>query len=360
MNHPKRLRDLAVKLTKLRLDYLLVSHLPNIHYLCGFTGSAGALLVDAKNTATFFTDGRYTEQAREQVQGAKVVVDAISPTAAASKFLAKRRQPARIGIESTHLTVALERRLKSLLPKAHKIVPTSDLVEALRSIKDSLEIGLLRKAVNLGSSLFDNLAESVRPGVPEATVAAKLQYAARLAGAEGMSFDTIVAAGTRSALPHGRASATPIPRRGFVVLDYGVILSGYCSDMTRTVFVGRSSPEERRWYSAVLEAQLAGIAAVRAGVSAGEVDAAARKVLQRNKLGKYFTHSTGHGVGLEIHESPRLAAGEKAVLAAGMVVTIEPGIYVTGKGGVRIEDMVLVTDSGCEVLTPTRKELITI
>ena len=360
MNHSKRLQDLAVKLTKLHLDYLLVTHLPNVHYLCGFTGSAGALLINAQGSATFFTDGRYTEQAREQVQGAKVVVEAISPIAASAKFLATRRKPARIGIESTRLTVASERRLKSLLPKSQKLFPAPDLVEALRTIKDTIEIDLLRKAVNLGSSLFDDLAESVRPGVPEASVAAKLQYAARLAGADGMSFDTIVAAGPRSALPHGRASAIPIPRRGFVVLDYGVILSGYCSDMTRTVFVGRSSAEERHWYSAVLEAQLAGIAAVRAGVSAGEVDAAARKVLQRNKLGKYFTHSTGHGVGLEIHESPRLAAGEKAVLEAGMVVTIEPGIYVTGKGGVRIEDMVLVTDSGCEVLTPTRKEFITI
>jgi Xaa-Pro aminopeptidase len=204
------------------------------------------------------------------------------------------------------------------------------------------------------------MLKTIRPGVLETAVAARLEYAARQAGAGGMAFDTIVAAGPRSALPHGRASVTPIPRHGFVVLDFGVILAGYCSDMTRTVAVGRPSVNEKAWYDGVLEAQLAGIAAVRPGVTAGEVDGASRKVLKRNKLGRYFTHSTGHGVGLEIHESPRLASGETTVLEPGMVLTIEPGVYIPGEGGVRIEDMVLVTKTGCEVLTPTTKELITI
>jgi Xaa-Pro aminopeptidase len=227
-------------------------------------------------------------------------------------------------------------------------------------IKDAGEAELLRQAVNLGSSLFRPMLKTIRPGVLETAVAARLEYAARQAGAGGMAFDTIVAAGPRSALPHGRASVTPIPRHGFVVLDFGVILAGYCSDMTRTVAVGRPSVKEKAWYDGVLEAQLAGIAAVRPGVTAGEVDGASRKVLKRNKLGRYFTHSTGHGVGLEIHESPRLASGETTVLEPGMVLTIEPGVYIPGEGGVRIEDMVLVTKTGCEVLTPTTKELITI
>jgi Xaa-Pro aminopeptidase len=191
-------------------------------------------------------------------------------------------------------------------------------------------------------------------------VAGKLEFAARQAGADGMSFETIVAAGKRGALPHGRASGQPLPRRGFVVVDSGVILRGYCSDMTRTVHIGAVGRVERQWYETVLEAQLVGIAAVRPGIAAGEVDDAVRAVLRKAKLDRHFTHSTGHGVGLEIHEPPRLGKKQTERLAPGMVVTIEPGIYVTGKGGIRIEDMVVVTKNGCEVLTPVTKELIEI
>ena len=172
-----------------------------------------------------------------------------------------------------------------------------------------------------------------------------------------MSFPTILASGTRSAVVHGRASQARIPRRGFVVCDFGVILAGYCSDRTRTVHVGRPSTEARDFYQSVLEAQLAAIAAVRVGVAAGDVDEAARRVLRRRKLARYFTHSTGHGLGLEIHEAPRLAAGQTQQLEPGMVITIEPGAYVPGKWGVRIEDVVVVTQSGCDVLTATDKEL---
>jgi Xaa-Pro aminopeptidase len=173
-----------------------------------------------------------------------------------------------------------------------------------------------------------------------------------------MSFETIVASGERSALPHGVASAAKLPAAGFVVLDYGVVLAGYCSDMTRTVHVGKVSGEERALYRAVLEAQLAAISVVRAGITAAEVDRAARQELKRAKLDRFFTHSTGHGVGLEIHELPRLAAGNDAILQSGMVITIEPGAYLPGKCGVRIEDMLLVTERGYEVLTPVGKELI--
>jgi Xaa-Pro aminopeptidase len=175
-----------------------------------------------------------------------------------------------------------------------------------------------------------------------------------------MSFPTILASGTRSAIVHGRASGARIPRRGFVVCDFGVILAGYCSDRTRTVHVGRPPAEARQFYEAVLEAQQAAIAAVRPGVTAAEVDGVARDVLRRRKLARYFTHSTGHGLGLEIHEAPRLAVGQAQKLEAGMVITIEPGAYVPGKWGVRIEDVVVVTPSGCEVLTPTDKELVII
>jgi Xaa-Pro aminopeptidase len=340
------------------VDYFLVTHLPNIRYLCGFTGSAGALLLGAKEPV-FFTDGRYIEQAHQEVHGARVVIEKKSPLAAAAEWL-KAKRPGTLGIESDHLTLGSEARIRGVLSKPWRFRPLSGAIERQRMIKDAVEIALLRQAVHLGSTLFSPLLETICPGVPETTVAAKLEYAARLAGAEGMSFESIIAAGPRSALPHGRASSTPHPRQGLVVLDFGVILAGYCSDMTRTVAVGKLSAKEQGWYDAVLEAQLAGIAAVRPGVTAGDIDQASRKVLKKHKLAKYFTHSTGHGVGLEIHEPPRLAAGETTVLEPGMVLTIEPGVYIPGQGGVRIEDMILVTETGCEVLTPTTKELLTV
>jgi Xaa-Pro aminopeptidase len=226
--------------------------------------------------------------------------------------------------------------------------------------KDRDEIKRIRAAVALGASLFDCALQVIRPGVPETEVAAEMEYAARRAGAQGMSFPTIIASGKRSALPHGRASHAPIPARGFVVCDFGVILSGYCSDRTRTVHLGRPSLDARKTYQAVLQAQMAAIATVRPGVGVSEIDGAARKLLQKQGLGKYFTHSTGHGVGLEIHEAPRVAAGQAEILRPGMVITIEPGVYLPGKWGVRIEDVVVVTEQGCETLTPTRKELIAI
>jgi Xaa-Pro aminopeptidase len=187
-----------------------------------------------------------------------------------------------------------------------------------------------------------------------------MELAARNAGAEGMSFETIIAGGPRSALPHGRASLAAIPARGFVVCDFGVILHGYCSDRTRTVWMGAATAEGRRAYAAVLEAQLAAIDAIKPGVALQSVDGAARNVLKKHGLGKYFTHSTGHGVGLEVHEAPRVAQGQTDILQPGMVITIEPGVYLPGEWGVRIEDMVIVTPSGSEVLAPTQKEFLAV
>jgi Xaa-Pro aminopeptidase len=214
--------------------------------------------------------------------------------------------------------------------------------------------------VHLGATLFERALEVLKPGVKESEVAAEMEYAARRAGAEEMSFPTIIASGARSALPHGRATEQRIAPGGFVVCDFGVILAGYCSDQTRTVWVGTPGEEALRAYEAVKEAQAAAIAAVRPGISAGEVDAAARRVLYKAGLGRYFTHSTGHGVGLEIHEAPRVAAAQKEVLQSGMVITIEPGVYFPGKWGVRIEDMVAVSEIGCEVLTPTGKDFLAV
>jgi Xaa-Pro aminopeptidase len=359
MDYKHRQRVLVSSLAEHKIHLLLITHLPNIRYLCGFTGSAGALLIGGAEPV-FFTDGRYTAQAKAEVQGARVVIEAKSPLVAVTAWLKKSRRSGALGIEGDHLTVAAGERLRSALPKALRVRAVSGVVERQRMVKDAAEIERIRRAAHLGSSLFLPAVRTMRPGVPESQVAAKLEYAARRAGAEAMAFTTIVAGGARSALPHGHASAAPLPGQGFVVLDFGVILCGYCSDMTRTVCVGTPSSMQRARYAAVLEAQLAGIASVRPGATAGDVDAATRKLLKKQKLAKYFTHSTGHGVGLEIHEPPRLAAGQEEVLKPGMVITIEPGIYVPGQGGIRIEDMVVVTETGCEILTTGTKELIAI
>ena len=225
-------------------------------------------------------------------------------------------------------------------------------------VKDEDELALMIEAALMGCKLFDHMLGFIRPGIPETEVAAELEYRARLLGAEGMSFETIVASGVRSALPHGRATSAPLPRRGFLTLDFGIILGGYCSDMTRTVYLGSPKANERNAYQAVLEAQETAVAAVGSGASCGEVDEAARGVLRRAGFAEAFTHSTGHGVGLEIHEPPRIGAEQTTRLLPGMVVTIEPGVYLAGQFGIRIEDMVAVTGTGGQVLTSAPKALI--
>ena len=360
MDHAGRLSRLRSGLEENRLDSLLVTHLPNIHYLCGFTGSAAALLV-AERGSTLFTDGRYRTQAKEEVKNARVVIAGKSPLLAAAEWLAGQRRrstPISVGIEPESITAGMRDRLAAELKGKARLASAPPLVERARMVKEAAEIQRIRRAVELGASLFRIACKKIRPGVTEVEVAAAMEYQARCAGAEGMSFPTILAAGARSAIVHGRASSARIPRRGFVVCDFGVILAGYCSDRTRTVHVGRPSQGARDLYRAVLEAQQTAISVVRPGVTADEVDSAARGVLRRWKLARYFTHSTGHGLGLEIHEAPRLAAGQSQRLEPGMVITIEPGAYVPGKWGVRIEDLVVVTPSGCEVMTPADKELV--
>lgn len=355
-----RLRSLQSQLASSKLDLFLVTHLPNIRYLTGFTGSSAALLV-GPSSATLFTDGRYIAQAKAEVANARIVIGTKSPVVAAAEFLASRRRPNAqpiLGIEPESLTAGARDRLAAVLRGKARLRSAPPLVERARMVKDAAEIRLIRNAIDLGASLFRVACQAIKPGAREVEVAAAMEFEARSKGAEGMSFPTIVASGPRSAVVHGRASSARVPRRGFVVCDFGVILSGYCSDRTRTVHIGPPSREARKLYATVLEAQLAAIAAVRPGITAAEVDEAARSVLRKARLAEYFTHSTGHGLGLEIHEAPRLAAGQSQKLEPGMVVTIEPGAYIPGRWGVRIEDVVVVTPSGRDVLAPTDKELI--
>ncbi len=349
------------KLVRAGLPGLLVTHLADVRYLCGFTGSSAALAV-ARRTARLFTDSRYATQAAEETQSAKVEIVSGPPAVAAVQWLAAQSGVAMAGFDPAHVTVAELKRWKQELPahlrRGFLEETPARFVEQLRMTKDEDELAILAEAALAGCRLFEEILEFLRPGVAEIDVAAELEHKARRLGAEAMSFETIVASGARSALPHGRATAARLPRRGFVTLDFGIILKGYCSDMTRTVYLGAPKPGERRAYEAVLEAQQNAIRAVTAGASCAEVDEAARGVLRREGFGAAFTHSTGHGVGLEIHEPPRVGSGEATRLASGMVVTIEPGIYLPGQFGIRIEDMVAVERSGCRVLTPAPKALI--
>ncbi|MFZ1137886.1 MAG: Xaa-Pro peptidase family protein [Candidatus Sulfotelmatobacter sp.] len=362
MDFRARQKKLQQHLATTRFDALLISHLPNIRYLCGFTGSAGLLLVEEAGSV-FFTDVRYDTQAHEEVKAAKVVIARKALLAGLGEWLGGRRKRARgwtIGIEAEHFTIAEKKRLTQVRPSGVRLKDAPSVVERARMVKDGDELNRIRAAVALGAKLFDRTLEVLRPGVKETEVAGEMEYAARRGGAEEMSFPTIIASGARSALPHGRASDQPIAAGGFVVCDFGVILEGYCSDQTRTVWVGIATDEARRAYEAVRESQQAAIDAARPGDPVGAVDEAARKVLRKAGLGRYFTHSTGHGVGLEIHEAPRVADGQREILQPGMVITIEPGVYFPGKWGVRIEDMIAVTASGCEVLTPTSKNFLAI
>lgn len=369
MDYHGRQARLIGTLRQQGLDGMLISHMPNVRYLCGFTGSTGVLAIRAGKRARFclFTDGRYTTQAKQEVKGASV---RISPRPALISAAAWLYQPGlqNAGFEPQHLSVADLRRLRAEV-RGMRLKAVADLVERQRMIKEPGEVGQMRQAAELASRVFDAVLVDIRAGTAESDVAAELEYLCRRMGAEGMSFDTLVAAGPRSALPHGVASKQPIPPKGFVILDFGVILGGYCSDMTRTVHVGKPDSVAKKMYSAVRDAQQRALDAVRPGALTAEVDRAARRSLESAGYGKFFTHSTGHGVGLEIHEQPGLRSaprGKKNRLAAsgvlepGMVVTVEPGIYIPGVGGIRIEDMVAVTASGYDLLTPTTKDLITI
>jgi Xaa-Pro aminopeptidase len=361
VDHLRRIGNLRRRLTKAGLHGLLVTHLPDLRYLSGFTGSTAALAV-TRRSAHLFTDGRYKTQATAEVSAARVDIAAGSPAVAAIQWLAAQPGVEFAGFDPAWTSVADLVRWKAALParlrRGFLSALAAPLVEPLRLTKDEDELALMTEAALVGCRLFEEILGFIRPGLREIDVAAELEHRARLLGAEGMSFETIVASGARSALPHGRATAAPLPRRGFMTLDFGVILRGYCSDMTRTVYLGRPRGNERNAYNAVLEAQEAAVAAVGPGISCADVDEAARSILRRAGLAEAFSHSTGHGVGLEIHEPPRIGAGQTTKLHAGMVVTIEPGIYLAGRFGIRIEDMVAVTRAGGQVLTPAPKALI--
>jgi Xaa-Pro aminopeptidase len=354
-----RIHRLRLSLLRVPADAILVSHLPNIQYLCGFSGSAAALLIETSR-ATLFTDSRYTFQARAEVTGARVRISRKGLLQALAEDLRDRggRGRTRVSYAPSQLTVGQLGALEAASGSRIRWVKSTNVVESLRAVKDSSELVAIAEACKLISEVFNGIVRSIRPGITELELAGKIEYAMKKRGAAGPSFETIVASGARSAWAHAKPTCKLLRKNELVVLDQGAILRGYCSDMTRTVFLGRSSSKVRRLYQAVLEAQEAARDAIRPGVRADAVDAAARRVLRRHGLSRNFTHSTGHGLGVEVHELPRLGRGEPVLLQQGMVLTVEPGVYLEGFGGIRIEDDVVVTSNGARNLTTSARELL--
>ncbi len=351
-----RLIGLNQLMAKNKLEAMLVTHPANWFYLTGFTGEAGALIVD-QGGATLITDGRFTTQVREETSSVRLVVQKGSLTESAGRFLEENAER-RVGFDAVHTSVAQLNLLRKAAGVRTKWISASGLVETLRARKEPSELARMRQAAILAGDVLAGALSLLKPGVMENEVAAEIEYQMRKRGASRPAFETIVAFGRRSALPHARPTAKRLRKNELVVLDLGAILAHYCSDITRTVYVGRAPARVKLWYRAVLEAQIAAITAVRAGVSCENVDAAARQVLAGYKLDRLFTHSTGHGLGLEVHEDPRVARGQKARLEAGFVVTIEPGVYMAGVGGIRIEDDVALHPGNTEVLTRIPRDFI--
>jgi Xaa-Pro aminopeptidase len=349
--------QVAAALAANELDALLVTALPDVRYLSGFTGSNGAVLL-TQDSSTLFTDPRYTLQAAEET-GCSVVIAKKALNRAAAILIGRKRLK-RVGLDASHVTWAAWHELQTHVPTKTTLIPAPDIIGPLRMLKSPAEIELIRQAVLTNSQAYEKAVNRLKPSWSENDLAAEIEFHMRRFGAEGAAFESIVAAGVRSALPHARPTAEAIGSNRLLLMDIGALRAGYTSDMTRVVHLGKPGTKTRRLYKAVLEAQLSAVDAVREGVTAGSVDRAARSVLKRHGMDRFFVHSTGHGLGLEIHESPRLGRAEKTRLQSGMVITIEPGAYLEGFGGVRIEDTVVVTKTGCEILTPTAKELLVI
>ena len=336
------------------LDGILFMNLENIRYLCGFTGSDGALVVTPKESF-FLTDSRYWTQADEEIKGSQIVhykkkLDGIHALLSDLKLK-------KIGFESAALPFFLYQSLSEKLAQQATLIPLERELKNLRAVKDAQELALIRRTIEIASKSYLHVIEKIREGVLERRIALDMEFFMKRHGAEGLGFDIIVASGKRSALPHGKAGAKRIEKGDFILIDYGASFQGYHSDETCTVVLGNPSAEQKKIYQIVKEAHDKAVEIVRPGIPIRDVDQAAREHIRQSGYGEYFGHSTGHGVGLAVHEDPTVNSENKELIQEGMVFTIEPGIYIPGKGGVRIEDMVLVTSRGAEILTGVPKEL---
>ena len=354
MNH---LSQIADKLSQYDLDAMLIVSEPGERYAVGFQGEGYVLVT--RDGSQYSTDGRYIEAAQKQVTGAEVVLTSRerSHLALARDFLAARGLK-RVGFESAAVSVAQHRRWQESFPKGCELIPAQELLDGLRTSKDREELSAMVQAQKITDAAFGEILNYIRPGLTEQEVAARLVYELLRRGARKVSFDPIVAAGANGSMPHAVPGETVIQKGMFVTMDFGCVYDGYCSDMTRTVAVGQPTQEMERVYETVLAAQKAGIAAARAGMPGRELDAAARKVIEEAGYGDYFTHSFGHSLGLEIHESPNASPSETRPLPVGTVISAEPGIYLPGRFGVRIEDVLVLEEGGCRDITQSPKNLI--
>ena len=355
-NLQQRRRSLIAKLSDAKIAGLVITSPANWYYLTGFTGESGALVVSRKG-ASLITDGRFTVQGAAEARGVRIVQQKGSLFGSVGQFL-KSSSLRRVGFDPSQITVEQLYSLRKAAGAQVRWIAAAGRVEALRMCKDAGELAQMRRAALLADEVIQHAIRLLKPGIREFEVGAEIEYHMRKRGASGPAFETIVAFGERAALPHARPTAKRLRKNELVVLDLGVILGHYCSDITRTVYVGRAPKRIRTWYQAVLEAQQAAIAAAKSGAACGDVDAAARQVLTNYRLEQLFVHSTGHGLGLEVHEDPRVARGQKRRLEPGNVITIEPGVYSAGIGGIRIEDDVVVHADRTEVLTRSPRDLI--
>ncbi|MGB2867507.1 MAG: aminopeptidase P family protein [Bacteroidota bacterium] len=351
----RRLDAVRQKLSEARLHAFLVTHLAHVHYLTGFSGSNGACLI-MEDRQYFLSDGRYKDQAPQEVKDFRIIISSkgFAETVAHKGLLPKKSA---VGFEGAHLSVAQLHHFEQTLP-AVRFRPFSSVVEAAVSVKEESEIRLIRQAVSVTERVFEKLLGIIKPGLRELDVAAEIAYLHRLMGADADAFEPIVASGMRGAFPHARASEKKICKGEMVTLDFGCRYKGYNSDLTRTVAVGSPSREMKNIYDIVQTAQRKAVQSATSGMPARALDRVARAWIKKKGYGKYFNHSLGHGLGREVHETPRISALTKDVLQTGNVVTIEPGIYVPGVGGVRIEDDVVIREKGCDILTTSSKALL--
>ncbi len=350
-----RLEKLRQHMSAAGLDSMLVYSRENRRYLSGFTGSAGFLVI-GMHKACFVTDFRYMEQAKQQCQGYEITNHNNLIHQTISQLLSSAGI-ARLGIEEDFMTVSFYNDLRKAAGDV-ELTGGRAILDSLRIVKDSVEIACIRKAAEITDAAFSHILNHIMPGMKEKEVALELEIFCKKNGASALSFDPIVASGHRSALPHGIASEKTIKAGEFLTLDFGCVYNGYCSDMTRTVFIGKATEKHSDIYETVLRAQQTALQYIKPGAVGKDVDKVARDIISDAGYGQYFGHGLGHGVGLAVHEEPRLNTLSEKTLAPGMIVTDEPGIYIPEFGGVRIEDLVLVTDSGCETLSRSPKNLI--